>query len=391
MVTGISEAGARIEVSVLDSDTVVSGYADGEGRFSLNVPMDESYAYQEILVYAYDAAGNRSMPFGCTLTNDLLGDPNLEAVVLYNGREVQSLVCTTEVKQLQMALKSGNKYITVNENSGAAARIEWRVQTIEKSASISAGGALVGENGAAGIVLVSLDNKTAMVHLESVDLSEVLVTPVIPEGGFVFDGTAKIPELSFGLDEELTEGTDYTVSYLNNVNAGVASAVIVATEHGKCIGTTIVTYKIARRNINDVTVAIELDEDNKPVAKLALGELVLAVDVDYTIATTRDKANKTTNFVIEGIGNFEDRLQIVLDDEALEELIKQKNRFDGKHLLWIIPLGVIVIGGIGFGIQAIRSGGISLAIEAIKKKKKRGGEPQNGEGSDAGADSKEQE
>ena len=381
IVTGISEAGARIEVTVLDSDTVVSTYADGEGRFSVNVPLDESYAYQEILVYAYDAAGNRSMPFGCTLTNDLLGDPDLKAVVLYNGREVTSLVCTTEAKQLKFALKSGDKYITVNENSGAASQIEWSVQIIEKSASISADGTLVGENGAAGIVLVSLDNKTAMVYLESVDLAEVVVTPIIPEGGFVYDGTAKVPELSFGIDEELVEGEDYTVSYLNNVDAGVASAIIVATEDGKCVGTAIVTYKIARRNINDVSVAIGLDEKNKPVAKLTLGEMLLSEGVDYTVSVTRDEANKTTVFVIEGIGNFEDRMKIVLSDEELEKLIDQ-NGFDPIHLLWIIPLGIIVIGGIG--------GGIGVGVVATKKKKKSG-IPESDNGSDADADKKDQE
>ena len=399
MVTGISEAGARIEVTVLDSDTVVSGYADGEGRFSLNVPLDESYAYQEILVYAYDAAGNRSMPFGCTLTNDLLGDPDLEAVVLYNGREVQSLVCTTEAKQLQLALKSGNKYITVNENSGAASRIEWSVQVIEKSASISESGCLVGENGAAGIVLVSLDNKTAMVHLASVDLAEIMVMPTIPEGGFVYDGTAKVPELNFGVDEELVEGEDYTVSYLNNVNAGVASAIIVATENGKCVGTAIVNYKISRCNINDVTVTVELDASNKPVAKLTLGEMVLDVDVDYTVSITRDETNKSTIFVIEGVGNFEDRLKIVLSDEDLDKLIEQNsgNGFNLMHLLWIIPLGIIVIGGIAGGIVAIilaivGGGGIAVGVGAAKnKKKKRSGTPENCEGSDADAGQKDQE
>ena len=400
-VTGIAEAGARIEVTVLDSDTVASAYADGEGRFTVNVPLDESYAYQEILVYAYDAAGNSSMPFGCTLTNELLGEDDLEAVVLYNGREVKSLVCTTEAKQLKLALKSGNKYITVNENSGAASRIEWSVQIIEKSASISEDGSLVGENGAAGIVLVSLDNKTAMVYLESVDLAEVTVTPIIPEGGFVYDGTAKVPELSFGTDEELTEGEDYTVSYLNNVSAGVASAVIVATENGKCVGTAIVNYKISRRNINDVSVAVELDEEGKPVAKLTLGEKVLGVNVDYTVSVTRDEENKTTVIVIEGIGNFEDRLKIVLSDEELEKLQgsdteeNSENGFSYWNLLWIIPVGIIVIGGAGFGIVTIVGGGVAFgggaAVFGAIKKKKIGKAPKKGKSNDDDATQKEQE
>ena len=311
------------------------------------------------------------MPFGCTLTNDLLGDPDLEVVVLYNGREVQSLVCTTEAKQLKMALKSGNKYVTVNENSGAATRIEWSVQIIEKSASITKDGTLVGENGAAGIVLVSLDNKTAIVYLESVDLAEVTVTPMLPEGGFVYDGTAKVPELVFGTDEKLTEGEDYTVSYLNNVNAGVASAVILATENGKCVGTAIVNYKIARRNINDVNVAIELDGEKKPVVKLTLGDILLSEGVDYTVSLTRDNKNKITTIVVEGIGNFEDRMKVVLSDDDLAKLAGDRG-FNPLNLLWIIPLGIALIGGGVFGV-----------ITLNKNKKKNG--------SDADKDNKDQE
>ena len=74
-------------------------------------------------------------------------------------------------------------------------------------------------------------------------------------------------------------------------------------------------------------------------------------------------------------------MQIVLDDEVLDALIEQNSEkeFDLMHLLWIIPLGVIAIGG------------IAVAMGAILKKKKRGGTPQADEGSDADADSKEQE
>ena len=395
MVTGISEAGARIDVTVADSDTVVSGYADGEGRFSLNVPLDDSYAYQEILVYAYDGAGNRSMPFGCTLTNDLLGDPDLEVVVLYDGREITSLVCTSEEKQLKMAFKSGNKYVTVNENSAAASRIVWSVQIIEKSASISEDGVLAGENGAAGIVLVSLDNKTAIVYLEAIDLAGVTVTPVIPEDGYVYDGTEKTPAVSFDIDEELTEGEDYTVSYLNNINAGIASAVIVATENGKCVGTAVVNYKISRRNINDVDATVSLDTEGGPVVTLTLDDMILSESTDYTVSITRDEANRSTVMVIEGVGNFEDRLKIVLSDQELEDLQESNSGgsgnqgnlgdgFDPLNLLWIIPLGIVVIGGIGVGIVAVLRGGFI-------KKKKTGGKPEDEQGSDADAGQEDQE
>jgi len=363
-VTGIAEADARIEVNVLDSDTTVSAYSDGEGKFSVEVPLDESYVYQDIVVYSYDAAGNRSMPFGCTLTNELMGDPELEAVILYNGREITSLVSSKDAKQLQMAFKSGNKYITVNEGSSTASRIKWSVQTIEKSAVISESGVLSGDSGAEGIVMVSLDNKSAYVHLESVDLSTITITPVIPEGGFIFDGKEHTPALEFGTEETLTPDVDYTVSYLNNINAGTASAVLVATEEGKCVGTAIVNFKIAARNINETVASVTLDQKGNPTVKLTLGDYVLKENVDYTVTVTKNRASKTISIVIVGRGNFEDRREIVLKDE---------NTFNPMHLLWIIPVSLIVIGGGVLGVIIAYKKGILPPKKTKGKKKKEDG------------------
>lgn len=362
-VTGITEADARIEITVLDSDTTVEGYADGSGSFSIEVPLDESLAYQDIIVYSYDAAENRSMPFGCTLTNDILGDPELEVVVLYQGREVNSLVCSEEAKQLQMAFKSGNKYVTVNENASAASRIEWRVQTIEKKARISEGGLLTGDNGAEGIVIVSLDNKSAIVNLESVDLAGIDITPVIPEGGFVYNGIAQTPEFEFGTDEELIAGVDYTVSFLNNTNAGLASAIITATENGKCVGTTIVNFSISRRNINDTEATVELDLSNNPTVKLTVGDYVLIENTDYTVTVKEGGFGKNLEIVIVGIGNFEERLVIVPDGSS---------GFNPWHLLWIIPLSLLVLGGIGGGIAIFAGGGIAAGGGVLAAKLKKG-------------------
>lgn len=362
-VTGITEADALVEITVLDSDAKVTGHSDGEGRFSIEVPLDESYVYQDIMVYTYDAAGNRSMPFGCTLTNELMGDPELKAVVLHEGREVTSLVCSADAKQLKLAFKSGDKYITVNEGSSAASRIKWTVQIIEKSASITEKGVLSGDSGAEGIVLVSLDNKSAMVALESVDFAAITVIPVAPEEGFLYTGTPITPEFEFGTSETLTEGVDYTVSYLDNVNVGTASAVITATEDGKCVGTAIVSFEISPRNINDTEAVVELDINNNPTVTLTLGEVVLREGVDYNVTVTRDKKEKTVTIVIQGIGNFEDRRVVVVEDVGSFNLL---------HLIWIIPLSLIVLGGAGVGIALAVGGGGALAAGIKGKKKKKG-------------------
>lgn len=349
-VTGIAEAGARIEITAGNGYTA-EGYADEAGMFAIEVELDDSYAYQDIVVYAYDAVNNQSMPFGCTLTNQLLGDPNLKAVVLLNGREVSEIVCSDEAKQLTMAFKSGNKYITVNKDSLAASRIEWKVQAIEKSASITDGGVLTGDAGAKGIVLVSLDNKSAMAELVSVDIASITITPVIPEGGFTYDGTEKKPELIFDTDEKLTEGVDYTVSYVNNVSAGVASAIITAKEDGKCVGTSIINFTIDACDISSATLEVKFDGNNNPQIKVTLGELELVRDKDYTVNITysNDGSNAIVN--ITGIGNF-------------KGLISQKVQVDKpfSHLVWIIPTATVAVLGLVF---------VSLKVVKVSRVKKK--------------------
>jgi len=351
MVTGISEAGARIEITVGDG-LPTEGFADESGMFAIEVTLDDSYAYQDILVYAYDGVNNQSMPFGCTLTNDLLGDPDLKAVVLLNGKEVSEIVCSNEAKQLTMAFKSGNKYITINKDSVAASRVEWSVQTIEKSASVTSDGVLTGDSGAKGILLVNLDNKSAMVELVSIDIANISITPVIPDGGFVYDGTEKKPELVFGADEELTEGVDYTVSYINNISAGTASAIITATKDGKCVGTSVVNFTIEACNIASAKLEVTFDGTNNAQVKVMLGDLELVKDKDYTVNITYSDDGSKAIVSITGIGNF-------------NGFISQKFDVDKpfNHWVWIIPTATVVVLGLAFASLMI-----AKAVRAKKKK-----------------------
>jgi hypothetical protein len=80
-VSGITEAGATVEITVEGFDPVLLT-ADGAGAFTAEVEVDETVAYQTLRVITRDAAGNESMPFGCTLTNALLGAEDLKAVIL---------------------------------------------------------------------------------------------------------------------------------------------------------------------------------------------------------------------------------------------------------------------------------------------------------------------
>ena len=75
-----------------------------------------------------------------------------------------------------------------------------------------------------------------------------LFTLTIDPESFVYDGTEKQPEVTAKDGETvLTEGTDYTLAYTNNVEAGTAT--VTATGKGNYSGTTTATFTIGKAGI----------------------------------------------------------------------------------------------------------------------------------------------
>ncbi len=335
-VTGITEANARVDISIVNGASI-SVYADESGSFSASIAVDESLAYQELSVFATDAVGNKSMPFGCTLTNSILGVDGIKPVILYKGKEVGAIVSGADAKQLTFALKTGAKYITINSGSSAAARIEWNADIIEKSAKISSDGILTGDSGAEGIITASLDNMTAYVSLISVDLSIADMSFEAPEG-IIYDGAPKTPKLVIDAQDTLTEGVDYTVSYINNTDAGTATAIITATENGKCVGTRILEFTIQKRHLSDVTVSVSQGKEENPPITLTFNGITLEQDRDYTVSYSVNEKGKQGSVTVTGIGNY-------------EGMISQAYTIDKfDHLTWIIPVAFVLLLAIGAAV-----------------------------------------
>lgn len=346
-VSGSTEAYSRVEISILDGlSTVV--YADKEGNFLGNVSVDESLAYQHLRIKATDGAGNESMPFGCTLTNEILGKEGIEAVILYQGKEIDAIDTDSNAKQLTFAFKMGNKYVTLNKNSSAYSRIEWKVDTVSRSASITEDGALSGDSGANGIVVATLDNMTAYVHLISLDLSSADISVNAKEGELVYDGNEKKPQIAINGEISVNEGTDYTVSYINNVDAGTASAILVATENGKCVGTNIVNFTIEKCKLSALDFELNADGNEKPEFTLTQNGRALIADKDYTVSYKISEDGLHGVLTIEGKGNYEGIITQAYDIE----------KFD--HLVWIIPVAFVSVLGIG-----------ALTVLLIRRKRKK--------------------
>ena len=303
-VTGISEPGAVIIAGAEGGESVTAVVGEG-GEFSVNVPLDETLAYQDLRVYAEDSVGNRSMPFGCTLTNSILGENGLKAVILIDGVEVSEVASSDQAKQLTMGFKLGDRIVALNKKSMASARVFWRTSMIEKSATVSDSGVLLGDEGAVGLVIATLDNFTAVAKINAMNVAESDIELVIPEGGIIYDGEAKTPEINFGGYEDLVEGVDYRATYFNNVNAGSASVVIEGIGEGKLNGIRVLNFEIEKRAIGDTEITVEDSGFTKPAVTVSFNGVTLKKGTDYTVEYVINAKENKVIVNIEGIGNFD--------------------------------------------------------------------------------------
>ena len=98
--------------------------------------------------------------------------------------------------------------------------------------------------------------------LENIPMSSCTVT--FPAGDITYDRTEKkpVPTVKYG-DNTLTAGTDYTVAYSDNTNAGTATVTITAKEgHEKYTGSTTATFTISPKSIDAATVTLRQGSSN---------------------------------------------------------------------------------------------------------------------------------
>ena len=119
-------------------------------------------------------------------------------------------------------------------------------------------------------------------------------------------GLTQSPKITYG-DTTLTNGTDYALTYKNNVNVGTATVTI--TGKGNYSGSISRTFKITSKSITSSTVTGIKDKTytgknltQAPVVKD--GSMVLKNGTDYTLSYTSNKNVGTATVIITGKGNY---------------------------------------------------------------------------------------
>lgn len=143
---------------------------------------------------------------------------------------------------------------------------------------------------------------------DSVSLSDCTVT-VTPEST-PYTGTAINPQVTVMHGQKrLTQGTDYTVSVTDNLNAGTATVTIKGK--GSYTGEAKKTFTITAQDISKASITLAQTDctyngkEQKPsVTAVKLGNITLVPDKDYTIAYAQNTDIGTAKALITGKGNY---------------------------------------------------------------------------------------
>lgn len=132
-----------------------------------------------------------------------------------------------------------------------------------------------------------------------------------PSSMTAYTGEAITPDImAYSGETQLVNGTDYDLSYENNINVGTATVII--TFKGNYKGTRNINFDIVARTLSDNDVTF-LPIDNqvftgseiKPEPTITYGDITLVKDTDYTLSYENNINVGVGKVNVSFIGNYE--------------------------------------------------------------------------------------
>ena len=177
---------------------------------------------------------------------------------------------------------------------------------------------ITGDNvnvGTPGITLTGMGNYTGtwstVFNINQKSIASGTLT--LEANSYVYDGTAKEPATTLtltlnGSTVTLTEGSDYTVEYTDNVEVGTAT--VTCTGTGNFTGTLTKTFSIAEPDISEGTLTLEgysfeyAASAIEPVATVTLSGVTLVEGEDYTVEYADNVNAGTATVTATGCGSY---------------------------------------------------------------------------------------
>lgn len=128
---------------------------------------------------------------------------------------------------------------------------------------------------------------------------------------YTYDGTAKTPAITVTKGATtLTSGTDYTVTYSDNIHAGVNTAVVTVTGKGNYDFTQTKTFSIAQKEMTDAMVALSSGSFTyngniqKPTVTVTDGAIITSNDYSISNDGNINAGNYTVTVTAIATGNY---------------------------------------------------------------------------------------
>lgn len=165
--------------------------------------------------------------------------------------------------------------------------------------------------GTAYAIVTGIGSYTGSVTVSFTITSDTLADAdiVLENDRFIYDGSQKRPAVTVVYrGTELTEGTDYTVSYKNNIRVGTGYITVTGT--GKYSGSQQKSFTISPQDIASAAVTLEETSFNytgyqiTPAVTVSFGSKQLTEGTDYTVTYRDNTEVGTASAIVEGKGNF---------------------------------------------------------------------------------------
>ena len=212
-------------------------------------------------------------------------------------------ICTVDKNGNVTALKTGTGYVTVTASANGYDSVSKDVKIVVSKKSLNNG----------------------------------LLT--LSETSYVYDGTYKKPAatVTFG-GKVLQEGKDYTISYRNNLNVGVAT--VIATGMGDYTGYTSKNFTITKRAMAGGTVSVASSvsftgSNITPSVTVKVAGRSLTNGTDYTVSYSNNKNVGKATVKITGKGNYSGSLSAKFDIvPAKQQIQKLETKYKGFFVDW---------------------------------------------------------
>ena len=177
----------------------------------------------------------------------------------------------------------------------------------------------------------------------NIPVSTFVIAPIPNQ---TYTGNRIEPELDVSVsNKQLTENTDFTVKYAENINVGTAKVTVSGKGIYKVL-TSIANFTIITKNIAPVTIAPVADQNYTgeavtPSLTVTDGSNILREGTDYTVTYKNNVNTGTATATIKGIGNYSGTASVnftILEQSFFERLISAISTFFTTIITWLQAL-----------------------------------------------------